>query len=295
VRSAYTTGHANKGAAQAMMAKVYMYLGQWDKVFELTDEVIKSGEYALLDDYGTIFRQAGDNSTESIFEVETGEFNNANLGIANYTVSQGVRVGGKGGWDDLGWGFNDPSLSLINAYEPGDLRKENTIIFIDNSGTHKGTVLWDGFRVPSADSVQNLYYNYKAYTSRTMEKFASEQDKDRPQNIKILRYADVLLMFAEAAIHTGSGDPDEKINLLRDRANLPRISGVTIDDIWQERHVELAMEHDRFWDLVRQGRAAQVLQAAGKTNFVEGKHELLPIPNSQILLSDNKLEQNPGY
>jgi hypothetical protein len=295
VRSAYTTGHANKGAAQAMMAKVYMYLGQWDKVFELTDEVINSGEYALLDDYGTIFRQAGDNSTESIFEVETGEFNNANLGIANYTVSQGVRVGGKGGWDDLGWGFNDPSLSLINAYEPGDLRKENTIIFIDNSGTHKGTVLWDGFRVPSADSVQNLYYNYKAYTSRTMEKFASEQDKDRPQNIKILRYADVLLMFAEAAIHTGSGDPDEKINLLRDRANLPRISGVTIDDIWQERHVELAMEHDRFWDLVRQGRAAQVLQAAGKTNFVEGKHELLPIPNSQILLSDNKLEQNPGY
>jgi hypothetical protein len=295
VKSAYTTGHANKGAAQAMLAKVYMYLGQWDKVFELTNEVITSGEYSLLDDYGENFRQAGDNSRESIFEIQTGEFNNANLGIANYTVSQGVRVGGKGGWDDLGWGFNDPSVSLINAYEPADLRKENTIIFIDNSGTHRGTVLWDGFRVPSSDSVQNLYYNYKAYTSRTLEKFASEEDKDRPQNIKILRYADVLLMYAEAAIHTGSGDPDEKINLIRERANLLPLSGVTIDDVWQERHVELAMEHDRFWDLVRQGRAAEVMHAVGKSNFVEGKHELLPVPNSQILLSSGRLEQNPGY
>jgi hypothetical protein len=82
---------------------------------------------------------------------------------------------------------------------------------------------------------------------------------------------------------------------LRDRANLPPKSGVTIDDIWKERRVELAMEHDRFWDLVRQGRAAQVMQASGKTNFVQGKHELLPVPNSQILLSGGSLDQNPGY
>lgn len=297
VRSAYMTGHANKGAAQSMLAKVYLYLEQWDKVFELTDEVIKSGEYALLDDYGAIWRQAGDNSVESVFEIETGEFNNANLKIDNYTVSQGIRVGGKGGWDDLGWGFNNPSPSLVNAYEAGDLRKENTIIFIDNSGTHKGTVLWDGFRVPSSDSVQNLYYNYKAYTSRELEKFAVKEDKDRPKNIKILRYAEVLLMYAESAIHAGLGDPAEKINLLRERADLLPKAGVTvtIDEVWQERHVELGMEHDRFWDLVRQGRAVQVLHAAGKTNFVEGKHELLPIPNSQILLSGNKLTQNAGY
>ena len=102
-------------------------------------------------------------------------------------------------------------------------------------------------------------------------------------------------MYAEAAIHTGSGDPDEKINLIRERANLLPLSGVTIDDVCQERHVELAMEHDRFWDLVRQGRAAEVMHAVGKSNFVEGKHELLPVPNSQILLSSGRLEQNPGY
>jgi hypothetical protein len=294
-RSQSAIGHATKGSAQALLAKVYMYQQKWDDVFALTDEVITSGQYALVDDYATIWRQSGDNSKESIFEIETGKFNNDNLNVDNYTNCQGVRVGGKGGWDDLGWGFNNPTQSLINAYEVGDLRKDATIISIDNSGTHKGTTLWDGRRIPSSDSVQNLHYNYKAYTSVTKETFANKSDKDRPKNIKVLRYADVLLMYAEAAIHTGQGDPDAKVNLVRERAGLSPKAGVTIDDVWQERHVEFAMEHDRFWDLVRQGRAADVMHAAGKLNFVAGKHELLPIPNSQIVLSANKLVQNPFY
>lgn len=287
------TGHANKGAAQALLAKVHMYRGEWPQVYELTNAVIQSGQYDLVDDYATIWRQAGDNNIESIFEIQTGEFNNENLAIDNYIVSQGPRVGGSGGWDDLGYGFNNPSASLLSAYEPGDLRREATVIAIDNSGTHVGTTLWDGFRIPSSDSVQNLFYNYKAYTSRTMETYARPEAKNRPKNIRILRYADVLLMHAEAIVNGGgSGDADALVNEIRDRAGLLPKSGVTADDIWQERHVEFAMEHDRFWDIVRQGRAAQVMLAAGKTNFVAGKHELLPIPNSQIVLSGNKLTQN---
>jgi starch-binding outer membrane protein, SusD/RagB family len=295
LRSQSSTGHATKGAAQSLLAKVHMYLGNWSDVFELTEEVINSGEYNLLPDYGTIWRQAGDNSVESIFEIQTGKFNNANLKIDNYTAPQGPRSGGKGGWDDLGWGFNNPSQSLLNEYEEGDLRRDQTIIFIDNSGTHKGTILWDGFRVPSSDSVQNLYYNYKAYTSREKETFARPEDKDRPKNIKILRYGDVLLMNAEAGVHLGLGDPTARINLLRERADLPSKGTVSLDDVLHERRVELAMEHDRFWDIVRQGNAANLMHAAGKTNFTAGKHELLPIPNSQILLSGGKLDQNPGY
>ncbi len=298
------SGHATKGAAQAMLAKVYMYkasdvlladAGDWQNVFDLTNAVITSGKYSLVDDYATIWRQVGENNTESIFEIQTGSFNNANLKIDNYTLSQGPRVGGSGGWDDLGWGFNTPSTSLVSAYEPDDERKSATIISIDNSGSHIGTILWDGLRIPSSDSIQNLYYNYKAYTSREKEQFENVGDKDRPKNIRILRFAEVLLMNAEAVIHTGAGDADEKVNLVRERAGLSDKAGVTIDDVWQERHVELAMEHDRFWDLVRQGRAAQVMQAAGKTNFVADKHELLPIPSSQILLSGGQLEQNPNY
>ncbi len=295
LKSAAATGHATKGAAQSLLAKVFMYRKDWPNSFVYADSVVNSGQYSLVADYATLWRQAGDNSVESIFEVQTGQFNNANLKIDNYTVSQGVRVGGAGGWDDLGWGFNDPTPTLIAAYEPADVRKDATIIFIDNSGTHVGTRLWDGFRVPSKDSVQNLYYNYKAYTSKAQEKFANKEDKDRPKNIKIMRYAELLLIYAEAALHVNQGDPAAKVNLVRERAHLPGKGAVTIDDVWQERHVELAMEHDRFWDIVRQGRAAQILHAAGKTNFTEGVHELLPIPNSQILLSANKLTQNFGY
>jgi len=294
LKSGTPVGHATKGAAQAMLAKVYMYQNQWDRVLGYTDSVINSNQYNLAADYATLFRQTGNNSVESVFEIETGSFNNANFGINNCTVSQGPRVGGVGGWNDLGWGFNDPTPSLINSYEPNDLRKSATIIFIDNSGTHKGSVLWDGFRIPSSDSVQNLYYNYKAYTSSTKEQYSNASDKDRPKNIPVLRYADVLLMNAEAAVHLG-GDAATPINLIRVRAGLLPKGSVTLDDVWQERHVELAMEEDRFWDLVRQGRVAQVMQAAGKTNFMANRNELLPIPSTQILLSGNMLTQNPGY
>jgi starch-binding outer membrane protein, SusD/RagB family len=297
-------GHATRGTAQAMLAKVYMYkasdplladVNDWQNAFDLTSAVISSAKYSLVDDYATIWRQAGENNAESIFEIQTGSFNNANLKIDNYTLSQGPRVGGAGGWDDLGWGFNNPSTSLLNSYEPNDERKSATIISIDNSGNHIGTKLWDDVRIPSSDSIQNLYYNYKAYTSRDKEEFENKDDKDRPKNIRILRYAEVLLINAEAAIHTGGGNPDEMVNLVRERAGLSDKSDVTIDDVWQERHIEFAMEHDRFWDIVRQGRAAQVMHAAGKSDFVEGKHELLPIPNSQILLSNNLITQNPSY
>ena len=295
LRNAIPIGHATKGAAQTLLAKVYLYQGQWSKSQALTDAVILSGQYSLVSDYATIWRQSGDNNIESIFEIESGKFNNGNFGLDNYVVAQGPRVGGKGGWDDLGYGFNDPTPNLINAYEPGDLRKNATIIFIDNSGTHKGTILWDGRRIPSSDSVQNLYYNYKAYSSVTKEQYANPNDKNRPKNIHILRYAEVLLMNAEAAFHTGSGDPLGKVNRVRLRAGLPAKGSVTLDDIWKERRLEFAMEHDRFWDLVRQGRAGQVMRASGKTNFVDGQHELLPVPNSQIILSGNKLTQNQGY
>ncbi len=295
LRAGSVAGHVTKGAAQSLLAKVYLYQKQWAKSQALTDAVIASGQYSLLSDYATIWRQVGDNSNESIFEIESGKFNNGNFAVDNYTICQGPRVGGLGGWDDLGYGFNDPTPDLIAAYEPNDLRKNATIIFIDNSGTHKGTILWDGKRIPSSDSVQNLYYNYKAYTSATKETYANPLDKNRPKNIHILRYADVLLMNAEAAFQTGSGDALGKVNQIRQRAGLPPKGSLTIDDIWKERRLEFAMEHDRFWDLVRQGRAGQVMRASGKTNFVDGKHELLPVPNSQIILSGNKLTQNPGY
>ena len=300
LRAQAGVGHANKGAAQALLAKTYLYRKNWQQVQALTQEVINSGQYALVPDYTIIWRYAGNNNSESIFETQSGTFNNGDIAVGGYATWQGPRVGGKGGWTDLGFGFDTPSQNLVNAYEPGDKRRASTIITIDNSSKHVGTVLYDGFRIPSADSVQSLYYNYKAYASenKNVEPYLGNRDQ-KQKDVRLLRYADVLLMNAEA--NNELGQPATAItyvNQIRARAGLAATTASAQDDlrnaIWKERRIELAMEHDRFFDLVRQGRAAQVMQAAGK-NFVAGKNELLPVPSLQIQLSGGKLDQNTGY
>ena len=300
LRAQAVVGHANKGAAQALLAKTYLYRKNWQQVQALTQEVINSGQYSLMPDYTILWRYAGDNNAESIFETQSGTFNNGDIAVGGYCTWQGPRVGGKGGWTDLGFGFDTPSADLVNAYEAGDKRKSSTIIAIDNSGKHVGTVLYDGFRIPSADSVQSLYYNYKAYASEnpSIEPYLGNRDK-KQKNVRLLRYADVLLMNAEANNELGqSAVAITNLNLIRTRAGLAATKAAAQTDvrnaIWKERRIELAMEHDRFFDLVRTGRAAQVMQAAGK-NFVAGKNELLPVPSLQIQLSGGKLDQNSGY
>lgn len=300
LRSATQVGRINKGTAQAMLSKVYLYRKNWQKVLDLTTEIVNSGQYNLLPDYAKIWRFEGNNSVESIFEIQTGTFNNTDYGVRGYCVWQGPRVGGKGGWRDLGFGFCSPSRNLVNAYAPGDRRKASTIIEIDDSGTYKGTILFDGYRIPSKDSIENYFYNYKAYHSelKTIEPFLGNRD-NKQKNIHILRFAEVLLMQAEAANELANPVLAlSNLNKIRSRAGLSNVnpSGVAAirEAIWNERRFELALEHDRFFDIVRQGRAEQVMKAAGK-NFIKGKHELLPIPALQIELSGGKLTQNPGY
>ncbi|WP_303312616.1 RagB/SusD family nutrient uptake outer membrane protein [Hymenobacter sp. BT730] len=293
-------GRATKAAAQAMLAKVYLYRKDYQKAYDLTNEIIKgsSGAYGLLPAYENIWREVGANSEESIFEVQTG-VNAAcdNSAVNQYVVSQGPRSGGKGGWADLGFGFNTPTEQLVNTYEAGDKRKAGTIIFINTAPS--GTVLWDGFRIPSKDSVENFRYSYKAYHSRTKERNCGKNDY-LPKNVRILRYAEVLLINAEAALQLGNAAAAAtNVNLVRERAGLAPLGSVTLENIWHERRVELALEHDRFFDLVRQesvtpGRIVPLFAAQGKT-FVKGKHELFPIPSTQIDLSGGQLTQNPGY
>ncbi|MBK6783948.1 MAG: RagB/SusD family nutrient uptake outer membrane protein [Saprospiraceae bacterium] len=178
LRNATQKGRINKGLAQSMLAKVYMYRKDWQKVLDLTTEVMTSNQYDLLPQYEKIWRFEGNNSIESVFEIQTGTFNNTDYGVRGYCVWQGPRVGGKGGWRDLGFGFCTPSSDLVNAYAAEDNRRKSTVIEIDNSGTYIGTILFDGYRIPSKDSIQNLYYNYKAYHSElmTIEPFLGNRD-----------------------------------------------------------------------------------------------------------------------
>ncbi|WP_310395379.1 RagB/SusD family nutrient uptake outer membrane protein [Hymenobacter sp.] len=305
LKGATETGRATKAAAQALLAKVYLYQKDYQRAFELSNEIVtgRSGAYELYPTYADIWRTVGANNAESIFEVQTG-INAAcnNSAVQLYSVSQGPRSGGKGGWADLGFGFNTPTQQLADAYEPGDLRRAGTIIFIQPTAPagqrSTGTVLWDDFRIPSQDSVENSRYSYKAYHSRTREANCGNNDY-LPKNIRVLRYAEVLLIRAEAAAQLGNAAAAlADLTAVRTRAGLgPKPA--TVENIWAERRVELALEHDRFFDLVRQesvtpGRIVPLFAAQGKT-FVKGKHELFPIPQPQIDLSGGRLTQNPGY
>ena len=294
LKGATPVGRTTKGAAQSYLAKVYLYRKDYQKAYDLSKEVINSGLYSLVPDYELIFREkpfngaGGNNNTESVFEVQTGINLGENAVSKLYSNGQGPR--GRGGWNDLGFGFNSPSQDLANAYEPEDTRRGATIIFINPASA--GTVLWDGYRIPSQDSVENPRYNYKAYHSPIAESPQLSNNKDtKPKNIRLMRYAEVLLINAEAAANLGNADATTHLNMVRSRAGLPASVG-TIENIWRERRVELAMEHDRFFDLVRQGRASTVLASKG---FVAGRNEVFPIPQAQIDLSGGRLTQNPGY
>jgi hypothetical protein len=285
-------GRATSGAAKGLLAKVSMYQKKWPEVLRLTNEIMTSGEYNLNTPYQVIFTEAGENSPESVFEVQAAVSqqcspDEARLG-SQYSEVQSPRP-------QLGWGFNVPTESLANAYEPGDPRREATIIF-------RSETLPDGFQL--APDAINPRYNQKAYVYQTESRSPCGLG-DAGKNIRILRYADVVLMNAEAANELGDGaKAAASLNMVRARARgnqtgvLPDVSFVSQaqmqEAIWRERRVELAMEHERFWDLVRQGRAAQVLQAHGKP-FVQGKHELMPLPQQQIDASGGVLIQNPGY
>ncbi len=276
-------GRVTRGAAQALLAKVSLYQKKWAQAKAMSDAVINSGGYSLLLNYAMIWREAGEFSSESIWEVNC-IGSTPSKGIEGYFVVQAPRGGG-----GLGWGFNTPTQDLADAYEVGDQRKAASIIFA-------GETLWDGFMVnPLAP---NPMYNYKSYVSKTMESF-NGGDWESNKNLRILRLGDVLLINAEAANELGNiAAAKIPLNKVRNRAGLTNTTANTQAAmraaIWKERRVEMAFEHDRMFDLRRTGRAGTVLRSHGKP-YIDGKHDLFPIPQTQIELSNGRIMQNPGY
>lgn len=279
LKSQYSTsdiGRATKGAAQGLLAKVYLYQQKWQQAFDMSGLVMASNEYSLMTNYADVWRNVGENKSESVFEVQATIEN----GIIQFSYVQAPR-----GTPDLGWGFNTPSLSLANAYESGDLRKNATIMFVPGT-------LWDGLVL--TNTINNPRYNYKSYQSATAEPWNGNRDITA-KNLRILKYSDVLLIRAEAAF-TISNLPEAltQINKIRTRAGLPITLSLTQQSIWKERRLEMAMEQDRWFDLIRTGQAETAMALDGKT-FVVGKHEVFPIPQEQIIASGGLLVQNNGY
>ncbi len=272
-------GRATRGAAQALLAKVYLYQERWQDAADMANTVMNSGEYDLEPDYATVWRATTENGIESIFELQ-GRGEIIAHGIQQYSSTQGAR-----GPDGFGWGFNTPSEDLLNAFESESdaIRRDATIIF-------RGETLFDG-RVINP-GVENPRYNEKAYSSLN----AGQGDGDK--NIRILRFAEILLIRAEALNELGqSSEALVPLNRVRSRVSLPDVTATNQNElrlaIWKERRLELAMEHDRWYDLLRQGRAAEVMTALGFP-FEVGKHELYPIPNDQLIQTP-EMRQNPGW
>ncbi|TZF83157.1 RagB/SusD family nutrient uptake outer membrane protein [Pedobacter sp. BS3] len=296
-------GRLTSGAANGLLAKVYLTQQKWAAAMNAANLVMTSGQYDLSTSYDKIFGESGENSKESVFEVQaTASAQEPTKNGAEITQWQGVRASGD--WN-LGYGWNVPNTYLENAYEANDPRKARTLLYRSTATTTYKTVY--GEITPTTWT--NPIYNHKAYTNPAY-RAAYNNKAGRWMNIRLLRYADVVLMYAEAANEVGGTDnitaARNALNSVRARARIGAVAGtlpdITTTDqgalrdaIRRERHVELAMEYDRFFDLVRWGIATEVLHAAGRPNFTAPRDNLLPIPQTQIDLSKGVLTQNFGY
>ncbi len=280
-------GRVTSGTARGMLAKAALTRMDYEQAATRALEVINSGEYALYPDYAGIFTDAGENSSESLFEVQAAAFEIGGAG-SQYNEVQGVR-----GTPNLGWGFNRPSDDLVSSFERGDPRREATILYV-------GEILPDGSGIVEGDpGIEGERFNQKAWVPDH-----PGGNGNGPGNIRILRYADVLLIAAEALNEIGR--PEEALtylNMVRERARgganvLPDVT--TTDQaelrqaVWRERRSELALEQHRWFDLVRTNRSFEVMKPL-RPNFTENKNELFPIPQTEIDLSEGALVQNPGY
>lgn len=302
-------GRLTSGAAKTLLAKAYLYRQNWGQALALSQQVINSGIYALYTPYWKIFKDEGENSSESIFEIQAYVSPNGAIDLGTiFATTQGVRASTASGWN-LGWGWNTPTDNLVNSYETGDPRKSSTILFSgqsdDPSTGGYGRVLPNSTFDNPPGPLPRKYWNKKIYADPAKRAATNHSDNPSWINMRILRYSDVLLMAAEAANEIGGTAnaqlAETYLEMVRARARngdnsvLPKIiftsQAQMRDAIKKERRSEFGMEGERFFDLVRWGDAVSVLGPLG----YQFKNRYYPIPQPAIDKSGGKLVQNPDY
>ena len=284
-------GRVTSGAAQTLLAKVNLYTHSWNDVITNLDAVITSGEYNLLANYDSLWSVTQEHNAESIFEVEYTDTINAQYQSGKAEAGNiDIQFMGVRGldYDDedykAGWGFCKVTPELVNKYAEIDdtIRLQATVLFADSlKSTYDDTYDFTG------------YYN-KKYT--TKKRFTPQNSTMWAQNEVIMRYADVLLMYAEASAQLGNtGDALANLNMVRSRAQLPEITGISgpslIDTIYAERRLELALESNRYFDVLRWGQAEEAFATEAYNPETNG---LFPIP-SEVILNSMLVKQNDGY
>lgn len=283
-------GRATQGAAKALLGKVYMTLRNYTEAETILGEVVNSGRYSLLentpgslniDGYGSVFSPINHNSREGIFEIQflKGGYSEGSNYANNFAPENSgtnvVAVGGTGG-------NNVPEMDIYNAYEEGDLRRD----FSMSLGYY--------------DNRKNNEWVESRYVCKFMD--VPYQNNDASNNYPVIRYADVLLMYAEALNQNGkTAEACRYLNMTRRRGfgyQTTETSPVDLQTtdktqfermVEQERRVELAFENHRWFDLIRTGRAVEVMKSKG---FALNETNLTcPIPQKQIDVNP-KLTQN---
>jgi hypothetical protein len=290
-------GRLTSGAAKTLLAKSKLWNKQWDAALALCEEVINSKVYDLFKPYALLWKPQNKLNIESIFEIQASEKpGDGGLYWSWFGTAQGVRGADADGWN-LGWGWNTPTQKLVDAYEPGDPRKPATILFSGQSDDPAN----GGYGRTLPPYTNALYWNKKTYVSVADQQAAGEPNGASFEDCILLRYADVLLMAAEAANEVGRGqDAADWLEMVRARARgnnaavLPPIPFVDKaqmrEAIKHERRVEFGMEFERFYDLVRWGDASTVLAPLG----YHDKNRYFPLPSAAIGTNPN-LVQNPDY
>ncbi|MCH9661381.1 MAG: RagB/SusD family nutrient uptake outer membrane protein [Bacteroidetes bacterium] len=293
------TGRITKGAALALLGKVYLYQDKFTEAASTLDQLINEGPHDLFQNLTLLFENDNENTQESVFEVQYTDLEGA--GFDCLQCSEGnVAVGFNGPRNfngpmfESGFSFNVPTQEIYDLYTDDDLRRDEYILNIElyadqNQDYNNGAgVTWtEGFE-------HTGFFNRK-YIPRQGDSNIGDQNLTNPNNYRSIRFADVLLMAAEAHNRGNGNDATARtyLNRVRVRAGLDNItsSGSELTDaIYLERRLELVGEGHRFFDLVRTNRAAGAIEG-----FVPGKHELFPIPLIEIQLAGNRWAQNPGY
>lgn len=314
--SAARKGNISKGTAQSWLGKAYLYQQKYDEAAATLGEVITSNEYSLHPDFSALTRKSSEFGVESIFEVsyadELSTITEGNTVVAYCGPRTPWFKAGTSGITETGWGWCGPRPELYDAFvKAGDEVRRKGTAMSEND-------LIQEFGGSFRDSEGNLPYGTEGYVRLKHGGFVAETPGEEyhtisGMNFRITRYADVLLMAAEA--YNRKSNPDDAkalgyINQVRARAKMSDLASggnQLFEDIKLERRLELAFEFVRYQDLIRWGDAEDVLANQGKkiprgdgTYFdfpdagFKKRNLLLPFPDTEINVNPN-LQQNPGW
>ncbi|WP_026755307.1 RagB/SusD family nutrient uptake outer membrane protein [Sediminibacter sp. Hel_I_10] len=286
------TGRATKGSAQALLGKAYLYQEKFTEAANILNNLISNGPYDLVEDYDSIFENSGENNIESVFEVQYTDVEGAGFGCLQCSEGN-VAVGFSGVRNysgplfSPGFSFNLPVQDVVDEFEDGDDRLEVAILDIDAWAEQTEASFGVGYE-------HTGYFNRKYLPRKRSENAQGDLNLTNPNNYRAIRFADVLLMAAEAYSRGNLSDDTAKLflNRVRTRAGLPDVTtsgNELIDAVYHERRVELVGEGHHFFDLVRTGRGTEI------DGFTPNKNELFPIPFEEIQFSNGNWTQNDGY